>query len=259
VYRGWAYSKPHVNKAAHPPLIDPDTWARVEAARGVKHDRPAEGYELTGLVRCAGCGYAMMHNTDHGRRYYRCKRRTVSKDRCPAGTNIPAAELETLVMQQFAREYLGDSEEAAGEPVTQDESQALTEVEAANAHMQAVVDTWADVRAVTGKLTADQAARQGNDIRAASARVSAAEGALYDLRAAIRGNDLLGPLTLAIFNDASADERRHYMSLMYRAVVCRPADGWREDVSKRFTILRAVGEAPVNGIPLIRAVVSLAE
>jgi hypothetical protein len=252
VYRGWAYSKPHVNKAAHPPLIDPDTWARVEAARGVKHDRPAEGYELTGLVRCAGCGYAMMHNTDNGRRYYRCKRRTVSKDRCPAGTNIPAAELETLVMQRFAREHL--REEATGEAVTQDESQALAEVEAANAHMQAVVDTWTDVRAVTGKLTADQATRQGNDIRAASARVSAAEGALYDVRAAARGHDMLGKLTIAAFNDASASERRHYLSLMYRAVVCRPADGWREDVGNRFTILTAVGEAPVNGMPLIREV-----
>jgi DNA invertase Pin-like site-specific DNA recombinase len=257
VYRGWAYSKPYMNKAAHPPLIDPDTWARVQSARGVRHDQVEGGYELTGLVRCSGCGHAMVHSIERGRRYYRCKRRIVSKDRCPAPTNIPAPELETLVMQQFASEYLREKSE--GETLSGDESQALTEVEAANAHMQAVVDTWARVRAVTGKLTTDQATREDNDIRAASARVSAADGALYDVRATIRGNDVLGKLTIAIFNDAPADERRHFLSLMYRAIVCRPADGWREPVSKRYRILRAVSEGPVNGMPLIREILALGE
>lgn len=255
VYRGWAHSDPHINKAAHPPLIDPDTWALVEAARGVKPDRPEEGYELTGLVRCSGCGFAMVHSVEHGRRYYRCKRRAGDPKRCPAPVCIPAKDLEDAVMGDFADTYL--KSEAVGEEVNTDEAEARTEVEAANAHMQAVIDTWARARELTGGLSPDQETREANDVKAASVRARQAESELHRVRAAARGNDLLGPLTIKMFNDAPADERRYYMSLVYRAVVCRQGDGWREAVSKRYTILTSMGEGPSNGMPLIREIVSL--
>ena len=256
VYRGWAHSGKYVNKAAHPVIIDDDLWNLVHASRGVKHDSPEEGYELSGLVRCSGCGYAMTHSVEHGRRYYRCKRRINGKDRCPAPVCIPAGELEREVMGKFADTYL--TVDAVGETTTEDESQARAELAASEAKMQSVVDTWARVREVRGKLSASQAAQEDSDIRAAGDRADAAERELHRVLSASRGHELLGALTIAKFNKAPADERRRYMSLVYRAVVCYPG-ARRVAISDRFKILTAVSEGASNGMPLIREVVGLAE
>ena len=245
VYRGWAYSGQYENRAAHPVIIDDDLWTLIEATRGVKHDRPEEGYELSGLVRCSGCGYAMVHSHERGGRYYRCKRRNGNGDhRCPAPVNIPADALEREVMGIFADAYL--TEEAVGEVTSDDEAQARTEVDAADTHMQSVVDTWARVREVRGKLSATQAAQETSAIQAAGDRADAAERELHRVLSASRGHDLLGALTIAKFNAAPADERRRYMSLVYRAVVCY-SGGRRVPISDRFKLLTAVSEGATGG------------
>lgn len=258
VYRGWAFSKPYLNKAAHAPLIDPDTWALIIAARGVRPNRPQDGYELTGLVRCASCGFAMVHsNEGNGQRYYRCKRRMGDTGRCLTPVHIHAKDLEDAVMGEFADTYL--KSEAVGEEVDTGESRAQAAVEATRNRFQAVMDTWARARELTGGLSGDQEAREAAAVQAASVAARQAEAELHRVRAAARGNDLLGPLTIKAFNDAPADERRYYMSLVYRAIVCRPSDGWREAASKRYTILTSVGEGPSNGMPLIREILALAK
>ena len=156
---------------------------------------------------------------------------------------------------KFAAEYL--TEAATGERTAEGEAEAQAEVDAANAAMQAVVDSWVRVREVIGTLTPDQAARETRDIRAASERATAAEGELHRVRATNRGHELLGELTIRTFAEAPAEERRRYMSLMYRAVVCRPAARWREPVTDRYVILRTVSQAPTYGVPLIREVIEL--
>jgi len=70
-YTGQARSGDIVNDEAHPPLVDPSTWEAAQVAK----TRP--GYRkrrtlLAGLVRCAGCRYAL---TGGGTRNYYCHRR----------------------------------------------------------------------------------------------------------------------------------------------------------------------------------------
>jgi hypothetical protein len=255
VYRGYAYSGQYVNKAAHPAIIPDDLWHRIQATRGVKHDRPAEGYELSGLVRCSGCGYAMVHSIERTRRYYRCKRRNGNGDhRCPAPVNIPAAQLEHEVMVQFTRDHL--SERAIGEATSEDETQARTELDAANSHMQSVVDTWARVREVRGKLSATQAEQETTAIGTAGDRVDRAEQELHRVLSTNRGHTLLGALTAEKFIASPPDERRLYLSLVYRAVVCY-SGARRVPITDRFRIMSAMPEAANNGIPLVRAVLNL--
>ena len=258
VYTGVAHSGEYRKPGAHPALIDPAQWALIKAARGINHNSPDDGYELSGLVRCSACGYGMTHTVErrngNAHRYYRCKRR---KDGCPAPVNIPAYDLEDAVIHRFARDYL--TEDAAGEETDTDEREALSALDTAETQYQAVIDTWARARAIR-PLTARQLESETREVAAAGDRVTAAEDALAGVRARRRGHDMLGTMTIAKFLAADLPTRRHLMSLMYRAIICRPAAKWREPVSDRFTILAADGsQGPVYGVPLIREIVGLGE
>ena len=260
VYTGVAHSKPHSKPGAHPALITPAQWTLIGAARGVKHASPEEGYELSGLVRCSGCGYAMTHTVEVRKgvthRYYRCKRRAGVEHRCPAPVTIPAYALEDAVIHRFAADYLREA--AAGEVTDTAEREALVALDTAETQYQAVIDTWRRAREF-GTLTARQSESEAREMRAATERVSGAASDLADALASKRGHEMLGTLTLQKFHDADIPTRRHMMSLMYRAIVCRPAERWREPVTDRFTVLTMGGQAPVQGIPLIREIVGLGE
>ena len=58
VYLGEARSGQHVNRDAHPPIIDRATWEAAQVAHGTT-TRSGTPALLTGLLRCAGCRYLM--------------------------------------------------------------------------------------------------------------------------------------------------------------------------------------------------------
>ncbi len=85
-------------EGAHPPLVDPVTFAICQRRRGVKplKERNEDAHLLTGLLRCAGCRYSMygLYSTpNRGLRYYQCRRHTTSGD-CPAPAFITASEAQ---------------------------------------------------------------------------------------------------------------------------------------------------------------------
>ncbi len=106
VYLGEAYHGKHRNTDAHPAIV---TQAEFEAANAVKGGKGrterGEGAMLAGLIRCAGCRYAMrrsytIYGTGENRRkvrLYSCQRNHGSGV-CPAPASVMAHLIEPLVL-----------------------------------------------------------------------------------------------------------------------------------------------------------------
>lgn len=95
VYLGEVRYGPLGNAEAHPPLTDPVTWERAQREPGDKR-RSASPFLLRGLVRCAGCRYAMGGSRLGGggnKRIYRCTNMS-----CPSRSVILATRLEPHVV-----------------------------------------------------------------------------------------------------------------------------------------------------------------
>lgn len=121
--RKWAggSANPNVTRIedAIPPIIDKDTWERVQnRLRDNKHNarnKAQHSYLLTGLIKCESCGSAYVGHASTSKkgyvtRYYCCgnKYRTHT---CGA-KNINANEIETFVVQNL-KQYLSTVDYAA--------------------------------------------------------------------------------------------------------------------------------------------------
>jgi site-specific DNA recombinase len=92
-----------VNPSAHEPIVDLATWEAAQHPNGrrVQAPRGSGDYLLTGLLRCASCGYSMQATTSsHGHRIYRCVRRH-SGGECPAPVRVRAELIEPGAEQAF--------------------------------------------------------------------------------------------------------------------------------------------------------------
>lgn len=93
------------NPDAHPPLTDSATFERCQRPAGVQ--RPAKGFLLAGLVRCAGCRYSMGGQTFGGAKgqtpIYRCSGRMG----CEAPAVIVAERLERFVVADVREQVRG--------------------------------------------------------------------------------------------------------------------------------------------------------
>jgi len=136
VYLGEARAGSIVNPEAHEPLVGLAEWNAANTARGVHPGRSGRGTGLlSGVLRCAGCSYAMkasMGKTRHGKRFleYRCKPDKAA-GRCPAPAAVKASVIEPFVVErlfEFAAGAKGRSiEDDGGEAEL---AQALAEAEA---------------------------------------------------------------------------------------------------------------------------------
>lgn len=113
--RKWAGGRPNPNcvriENAIPPIIDNDTWRRVQDRmkdnkRNARNKATRRSYLLSGLIQCECCGSSYVGHTSTNTKgcqtaYYVCgnKYRTHT---CKA-KNINAMELETFVVQQLRR------------------------------------------------------------------------------------------------------------------------------------------------------------
>lgn len=93
-----------VNADAHKEIVDLATWQAAQHPNG-RRLAPArsEGSEflLTGIARCAGCGYSLQATkTGRGKRIYRCGR-THAGGVCPAPVRIDAESVEAAAVEAF--------------------------------------------------------------------------------------------------------------------------------------------------------------
>ena len=135
----------NVNNAAHEPLVDAATWSAAQPSGHAKALR-GDGTVLSGLIRCAGCGYVMgSQKTANGRRYH-CNRNH-AKGRCPSPTTAPADAIEELVETLFLNRHTPTTKLAELDPV---EAAARNLVEAREAEFARWRDD-ADMRVLIGE------------------------------------------------------------------------------------------------------------
>jgi site-specific DNA recombinase len=212
VYLGELRVGRHLNPAAHPPLIDHETFeaARHKLDAGVRPPRSKSGPALlAGLVRCASCGHLMTRTRSRGEFTYACPSQH-SEKRCPAPPAVMARRLDSFV-----------------EPVALGELRRLTvRSHAGNRVAQARARLERAERELEAYLVAVTAADVGPTAFAAGARerrkaVDDAEAALRDeqgrqpaLPAAATGADF--------WADLDAHERNALLRSLLAAVVVRP-------------------------------------
>jgi site-specific DNA recombinase len=103
VYLGEARYGEITNPDAHEPLVDEVTWS---VAQRYRPETPTLGKNATnllaGLVRCAGCSFAMRPQAARGSTVasYRCTT-TTAHGRCPAPSTISASRIEDYVIERF--------------------------------------------------------------------------------------------------------------------------------------------------------------
>jgi len=132
-------------EGATPPIIDGDTFARAQSRfddpERRQRGRPKYTYPLSGRVRCALCGAAMVgQNLNGGRyRYYRCRRSFAGRafDRCES-RYVRADELESLVLDQLAALLAKPSILLAEASRVRDQRLAAVDVEAVERRLKAL-------------------------------------------------------------------------------------------------------------------------
>ncbi|HEX6697037.1 MAG TPA: recombinase family protein [Solirubrobacteraceae bacterium] len=236
VYLGMAFNGEHCVEDAHPAIVTPELFAAANDAKGVKPVGPDEGYLLTGLVRCKGCGYAMAYN---GPDFVRCRSAQHGEGRCPqqaACRTTGPDGLEAIVWARFEDEFLGDGQSEAIE----DDGR----VAAARERLAVAKAASAKAMKLFTLTTTDSEEREAEaQVRAAGVELRDAEDALAQATAQARGSRLPARLTIEEAREAPIPERRHWLSLVYAGVTVRQRQGWREPVADRSVVV------PVDGAP----------
>jgi DNA invertase Pin-like site-specific DNA recombinase len=245
VYTGVAFHGTHRHENAHPAIVSEELYAAANETKGTKPLAPAEGYLLSGLVRCKGCGYAMTYASERGRLYLRCRSAQHGDGRCPEPAACPAEPLEQLVWEQFEADNF-DDDGLVAEPVedTNGHMQAASErLAAARTQAKRAMELYTLVESESGR---GQAAEQ---VKAADREVAAAERGLGEARNRVRRSRLPGNLTAEEARAFPIPDRRHWLSSVYAAVVVRKARVWREPVADRQRVV-PIDDAPGNGTAL---------
>jgi site-specific DNA recombinase len=92
-----------VNPSAHEPIVDEGLWhaAQQPAVKRPQSPRGRGDYLLTGLLRCAACGYSLQGTrTSRGKRIYRCTRRHAG-GLCPRPVRTDAELVEKAAEDAF--------------------------------------------------------------------------------------------------------------------------------------------------------------
>jgi hypothetical protein len=239
VYLGWAYwghvrnggrlEFEFVNREAHEPLVDPETFTAANRPRNERHPRKPsallDAYLLRGLLRCAGCSHSLKPDryTHHGlvRRMYRCRKRH-QNGRCPESTAIEAEPLEAYVTERVLA-ALG-RESVAGRVPHRDVDRLRDAVEAAEAEL-------------AGFLRVAKATLPGfeDGVRTRDAALQAARQALE----AHRGATVVGLPSVLVAEELwptlSPDHRRTLLGSALDFVVVRRSvvDGRRRSLADR--------------------------
>jgi site-specific DNA recombinase len=250
VYLGEARAGSKItNTAAHEPLVDLATFEAANRAKGVAPERSGRASGLlSGILRCAGCRYAMKASqgqTRHGKPFleYRCKssRSEAAGGRCPAPAAVKATVIEPYVLGEFFH-FLGEYRAAGFEPDAAIDL-AESELAAAEAELTAALDTR-----LADALGTDSDAY----LRLIRERRDAIETARARLAEVRRSSDIMGEDAIdlsALWPDLTLYEQRKLLASTFDCVFVRrtPSGGGTADVASR-TWICWCGEAP--GLPI---------
>lgn len=132
VYLGELHSGQYVNPAAHPALVDEDTFEAAQRKtarppRSKAFDGPAL---LTGIVRCSGCGHVMPRSSGNA---YKCPRFHGGSE-CPAPAAVFAPKLDeyanAVAVSELAKLHVSAAEGNGAERAKADHEAAKQELDA---------------------------------------------------------------------------------------------------------------------------------
>lgn len=206
-YLGDAHHGEFVKTDAHSALVPAAVWHAAQQARGAAVTRSVRAPALlSGLVRCAGCGYGMYRGTGRGANksvvvHYRC-RGNHSAGKCPERAYAHAWELEAFVASAFlARWDHMQARASADSPALDAALDALSEAREA-------LRVFRDDPRVIATLGADGFAE---GLRERVNRVDACNAAVEDARRAVAG--LPDAQTLrSVWETANVEERRRLLT-----------------------------------------------
>lgn len=207
-YLGVVWAMGYRNETAHEPLIGKADFIAAQNVNGIEQgaNKGGRGQLLSGLVRCASCGYSMRASSygPKGKqtRQYTCKIHHGSGD-CPAPANVNASTIEPWVEAQFF-EYVANISVYAS-----DDAPELHEAELA------VDNAEADLRLYRDDVNVQRALGPAMFVEGLTARANAlteAKSALDDARRNVTGVDLPDVATLTdVWPDLDLRERRRLL------------------------------------------------
>ncbi|MEU5549238.1 recombinase family protein [Micromonospora sp. NPDC047793] len=231
---------------AHPPLVDPETWARVQAriaADRVVHPRVQEArYSLSGLGRCAACqGHTNIRPNRNGPEMY-CRGQFESVSPCAGCGRLRLANVEAAVLDRVRarigllrgdvaarRAHLARSVRAGADADT-----LGREIEATRRAMARTTQRWAREQ-LDDRTYEDTMA----EFRAVEAQLVAN---LADARSVVETADpdsvvALGEKLLVLWPDMTSPERNRSLRQVLVTVTIRPAAFYREPAGDRVEVL----------------------
>lgn len=183
-YAGLVQAGGELVEATHEPIVSRELWEQVQRlhVRTAKLSRYRSGLG-SGLVKCAGCGYAMTawHSTRSRTRYYRCAARLQARE-CPAPTVISMPKLDAYLEAAFLRRARRLALPRGGK-VTRGASRWQRQESVLTARvdeLRRALDSLADARFRGGSVGHAEYERQAERLLADRAR---AEGELEEARA----------------------------------------------------------------------------
>lgn len=244
VYLGELVNGDLVNPKAHPAIVDRvlfDAAREVAATTAHRRNGKAQVALLAGLIRCGSCGGGMRYrrNVVKGVTYehYRC-RETFGWGRCPAPANCVAADVEQVVLEQFAADFLGDA--LAADDVYDNTMLAVARDELAEA--QANLEAFVTENA---SLARRRPAVYRKGLAAAEEAVDECEEAVRALSRMERGARLPKGI-VSLWPDMDDATRREHLSASYGAVVVWPGQFRVRSLEGRVHIFRP---DEVDGLP----------
>jgi site-specific DNA recombinase len=246
VYLGEARAGKIANPEAHEPIVTLAEWNAANKARGVAPGRSGRGTGLlSGLLRCAGCSYAMkpkMSKTRHGKDFleYGCKPDKAG-GRCPAPASVKASVIEPLVIKrlfEFASGASGRTTESGDGG-----AELATALTAAESELEATLDgrlaealggSDSDVFLRTVEKRQAEVERLREELAGAQS-----ERAPIDIEADLQG----------VWEDLTLEDRRRLLHSVFDSIfVWRTSDGGRNGkfpIEKRSRVFLAGDGPPV--------------
>lgn len=184
-YLGEAKYGASVNVSAHEPLVSARVFDAAQTPRQAVNTRHGQGL-LSGLVLCAGCGYAMGCSSSRGFRRYGCNRHH-GGGTCPTPTTATAHLVEDYVTAQFLARY-GHARTAGGQGAEVDASgraveRARTELEwwRDDVQLRATIGAGDYIAGLASRRVAldDAQAAHARTVRASTARGLSADPLLW--------------------------------------------------------------------------------
>ncbi len=230
-----------------PPIVDPDTWVKVQALlrrngrTGGTQVRNRFGFTLKGLIRCASCGCAMtpshsLQKKTKRYRYYVCLKATKHGwDACPS-PSVPAGQIEAFIADQIRA--IGRDPALRRETVRQVRDQEREQVVRLDAELRQIdrdLAAWdAEVRQILAHPLPEHGGRQAGLMAELHERMRAATCRQTEVRveraAALRPlDDREVEEALALFdpvwNALTAKEQGRVLHLLLERVDYHGADG----------------------------------